>query len=67
MTLIEEKVFAPNTYRRVWLADDESEITANFDRESAPSSMIVVISTKSKYIKNSKGQWQKSGTAEVIV
>lgn len=49
-----------------WLADDESQITANFDPECAEGSMIIVISTASTWMKNTQGKWQKVGTTEVI-
>jgi hypothetical protein len=51
---------------RTWLADNATEISANFDAESASGSMIIVIETKDIYIKNSEGKWQKFGTNEVI-
>ena len=54
-------------YHNVWLADDESEITADFDPDSASGSMIIVIATKALFIKNSKGEWQRSGTGEVAL
>ena len=49
----------------VWLADDESGITADFDPESAEGSAIIVISTASTWMKNTQGKWQKVGTSEV--
>ena len=52
-------------YQNVWLADDESSITAEFDADSADGSIIVVISTSSTWIKNTQGKWQKVGTTEV--
>ena len=54
-----------NKYTNMWLADDESGITATFDPDSAEGSTIVVISTKSVWMKNTKGKWQKCGTTEV--
>lgn len=50
-----------------WLTNSAEAITADFDSESATGSMIIVISTKDVYIKNTEGQWQKYGTTEVIV
>jgi hypothetical protein len=55
-----------NEYTNVWLADDESGITATFDPDSAPGSTIIVISTKSVWMKNTQGKWQKCGTTEVV-
>lgn len=55
-----------NEYTNVWLADDESGITATFDPGSAPGSTIIVISTASTWMKNTQGKWQKCGTTEVI-
>ena len=67
MTLIEQHLTQyPNEYRRVWLADDASQITAGFDPDSAEGSVIYVIASKDVYFKNSKKQWQKAGTIEVI-
>lgn len=55
-----------NKYDHVWLANDESGITAEFDSESSEGSAIIVISTNSTFIKNADGKWQKVGTTEVI-
>lgn len=55
-----------NKYIRVWVFDDESGITADFDSESSVGSVIIVIATNSTYMKNTKGKWQKIGTTEVI-
>ena len=55
-----------NEYMNVWLADDESGITADFDSDSAAGSTIIVISTSSTYMKNTQGKWQKAGTTEVV-
>lgn len=55
-----------NAYTNVWLADDESGITAEFDHDSAIGSTIIVISTASTWMKNTSGKWQKCGTTEVI-
>lgn len=52
-------------YENTWLADTDAEITADFDQDSAEGSTIVVISTKSVWVKNTKGKWQKCGTTEV--
>lgn len=49
-----------------WLADDASQITADFDPKSAPGSTILVIATGDIYMKNCAGKWQKFGTSEVI-
>lgn len=68
MVLLEQTLAEyPDKYRRLWQADDESLITADFDSGSAAGSKIVVLSTKAVFTKNSKGQWQKDGTTEVIV
>jgi hypothetical protein len=53
-------------YQNMWLADDETNITANFDPDGAEGSMIIVIATESTYMKNTSGQWQKCGSTEVI-
>lgn len=53
-------------YTHMWLADNDGEITTNFDPEGAEGSMILVIASQSTYIKNSEGKWQKYGTSEVI-
>lgn len=55
-----------NSYEHVWLADDESAITADFDSDGAEGSMIIVISTSSTWMKNTQGKWQKVGTSEVF-
>lgn len=54
-------------YQNMWLADDESDITANFDPDGAEGSTIIVISTEATYMKNTSAQWQKCGSTEVIV
>ena len=54
-----------NKYQHMWLADDESAITADFDPDGAEGSVIMVISTQSTWMKNSKGKWQKCGSSEV--
>ena len=53
-------------YTNMWLADDETGITADFDPDGNEGSMIYVISTDSVYMKNTKRKWQKCGTSEVI-
>ena len=53
-------------YERTWLADTEAEVKVGFDPDSAEGSTIVVISTSSVWMKNTKGKWQKTGTTEVI-
>lgn len=55
-----------HTFFRTWLADNESEVTAGFDPDSAEGSMILVISTNATYMKNTQGKWQKCGTTEVV-
>lgn len=55
-----------NKYQNIWLADDESELSADFDPDGAEGSMIIVISTQANYMKNTNGKWQKLGTTEVI-
>ena len=52
--------------QNMWIADDESSITADFDATSAVGSSIFVISTEATYMKNTVGKWQKCGTTEVI-
>jgi hypothetical protein len=53
-------------YEDTWLADDESAITSDFCPDCACGSIIMVISTESTWMKNTKGQWQKCGSTEVI-
>ena len=53
-------------YTNVWLADNDNEITVNFDPESSEGSTILVISTGNRYMKNTVGKWQKVGTNEVV-
>ena len=53
-------------YQNMWLADDETGITADFDADGAEGSSIFVISTEATYMKNTQGKWQKCGTTEVI-
>ena len=53
-------------YQNMWLANDDSNITADFDPDSATGSIIFVISSQSTYMKNCSGKWQKCGTSEVI-
>ena len=53
-------------YTNMWLANDASEIDANFDSDGAEGSIILVISSKSTYMKNTEGKWQKYGSTEVI-
>ena len=55
-----------NRYEHTWLANDESQITSDFDPECAEGSVILVISTQSTYMKNCEDKWQKCGTSEVI-
>lgn len=67
MALIEHEYNAYlDKYVNVWVADDKSELVADFDSESAPSSMIFVISTQETYMKNTAGKWQKMGSSEVV-
>ena len=67
MALIEHEYNAYlDKYVNVWVADDLSELSADFDSDSAPSSMIIVISTQETYMKNTSGKWQKLGSSEVI-
>lgn len=68
MILIEREYNAfLDKYTNTWLADDESGITADFDPDGAPGSIILVISTQTTYMKNTEGKWQKLGSTEVIV
>lgn len=53
-------------YQNMWLADKESDVTADFDPEGACGSVILVIESKATYMKNTQGKWQKPGTTEVI-
>lgn len=53
-------------YQNMWLADDVSDITADFDPDGAEGSVIIVISTEATYMKNSAGRWQRCGSTEVI-
>ena len=55
-----------NKCRNTWLANDASDITADFDPDSAESSVILVISEGATYMKNADGKWQKVGTTEVV-
>lgn len=54
-------------YQNLWLADDKSVLTADFDPDGAEGSIIIVISTETTYMKNTKGKWQLCGGTEVIV
>lgn len=54
-----------NKYENVWLANDNSGISADFDSDSAEGSLIYVISTKETWVKNCDCKWQKCGTMEV--
>jgi hypothetical protein len=53
-------------YQNMWLADDVSQIAADFDPDGAEGSVIIVIATESTYMKNSAGLWQRCGSTEVI-
>lgn len=53
-------------YQNMWLADDTSDITADFDPDGAEGSTIIVIATEETYMKNTSGKWQKCGSTEVI-
>lgn len=67
MKLIEQKWNSHcGQYERTWLADTEAEIVENFDQDCASGSTILVISTKSVWMKNTQGKWQKCGTTEVV-
>lgn len=67
MVLIETKWnFCQGRTQNMWLANDKSEITADFDQDSSPGSAIFVISDNATYMKNADGKWQKCGTSEVI-
>jgi hypothetical protein len=52
--------------QNMWLSDDGSDITSNFDPDGAIGSTIIVISTQSVYMKNTVGKWQKCGSKEVL-
>lgn len=53
-------------YTKDWIADDESQLTADFDPDSNPGSTVYVIATKAVFMKNSQRKWQKVGTTEVV-
>ena len=53
-------------YEKTWLADTASDISADFDPDSAEGSSIIVISEGDVYMKNTQAEWQKVGTTEVI-
>lgn len=53
-------------YHKDWLADEESAVSADFDKDSNPGSTIYCIDTQTVFIKNSKGQWQRAGSTEVL-
>ena len=55
-----------NKYKHTWLADDESQLTSDFDTEGAAGSTVLVISTNETFMKNCEGKWQKCGTTEVL-
>lgn len=55
-----------NAYEKTWVADNASELTSNFDPESACGSLVMVIATGSTFMKNSAGKWQKIDSTEVI-
>lgn len=55
-----------NKYMNMWLANEDSDIAADFDPDGAEGSMILVIASQSTYIKNTEGKWQKYGSTEVI-
>lgn len=68
MQLIEGKwSFPQGRTERTWLADDESELTADFDPTSAVGSSVIVISTGDVWMKNCKMKWQKMGSSEVLL
>lgn len=52
--------------QNMWLSDTGSELTSDFDPDSAIGSTIIVISTHSVYMKNTVGKWQKCGSTEVL-
>lgn len=67
MILLESKwSFPQGKTERTWLADDESELTADFDPTSAAGSSVIVIGTGAVWMKNTKEKWQKMGTTEVL-
>lgn len=55
-----------NKYQNMWLANDSSELTPNFDPDGAEGSAVIVISEGATYMKNCNCKWQKCGTTEVI-
>lgn len=55
-----------NKYMNMWLANEDSDIAADFDPDGAEGSMILVIASQSTYMKNTEGKWQKYGSTEVI-
>lgn len=54
-----------NKYQNVWLFDNDTGITADFDPDSAEGSVIMVISTRETWIKNSQAKWQRCGSSDV--
>lgn len=67
MKLIDRKWNAfLNKYENTWLADDETQIPANFGADCAEGSCILVISAGATYMLNTQGKWQLCGSTEVI-
>lgn len=66
MKLISSTLRFTGCREKTWLADDDTEITADFDTESAPGSKILVVGSGNLFVKNCKGQWQKFGTNEIV-
>ncbi len=67
MKLIEQK-WNPhlNKYDKTWLANYDSELTADFDPDCSEGSVVIVVGSDSTYMKNADGRWQKYGTTEVL-
>lgn len=57
---------AQRKYYREWLADNDSDITADFDADSAAGSLILVTTSGTVYIKNTQDKWQEFGGSKVI-
>ena len=54
-------------YQNMWLADDETGLSADFDPDGAEGSTVIVSATDATYMKNTEGKGQICGSREVIV
>ena len=57
---------AQRKYKRTWLADNDSDITADFDADSASGSTIIVVTSGTVYTKNTQDKWQEFGGTKII-